>query len=41
VDGTLPDEAVPPAQLRIVDEPVDQGLVDSILGTITAQFFGW
>ncbi|MHB8892139.1 MAG: CAP domain-containing protein [Candidatus Limnocylindrales bacterium] len=41
VDGTVPDEAVPPAQLRIVDEPVDRGLVDSILGTITGQFFGW
>ena len=31
---------VPPGQLRIMDVPADQGLVDSILGAITAQFFG-
>ena len=34
------DGPVPPGQLRIVDAPAGQGLVDSILGAITAQLFG-
>ena len=34
------DGVVPPGQLRIVDVPVDRGLAESILGAITAQFFG-
>lgn len=37
--GSLPN--VPPTQLRIVDEPLGMGLVDSILGTIFGQFLGW
>jgi len=39
--GQPRDAVVPTAQLRIVDRPADQGIVDSILGTLTAQFFGW
>ncbi|HEU0242476.1 MAG TPA: CAP domain-containing protein [Candidatus Limnocylindrales bacterium] len=31
---------VPPGQLRITDPPAELGLVDSILQSITAQFFG-
>ena len=31
---------VPPGQLRIVDRPASLGLVDSILDSISAQFFG-
>ena len=31
---------VPPGQLRVTDPPAELGLVDSILQSITAQFFG-
>jgi uncharacterized protein YkwD len=31
---------IPPGQLRVTDPPGDLGLVDSILQSITAQFFG-
>ncbi len=40
-DGGKVDDMVPPGQFRIVDGPVDQSLVDSILGVVTARFFGW
>jgi uncharacterized protein YkwD len=33
-----PDD--PPGQLRVIDSPSDLGLVDSILQSITARFFG-
>jgi uncharacterized protein YkwD len=32
---------VPPGGLRVVDQPPDSTLVDSILQAITARFFGW
>ena len=40
-DGKTANGTVPPGQFRIVDGPIDQSLVDSILGVVTAQFFGW
>ena len=39
--GQPRDGIVPTAQLRILDRPADQGIVDSILGAFTAQLFGW
>jgi uncharacterized protein YkwD len=36
-----PGEIVPPGGLRIMDQPPDTSLVDSILHAITARFFGW
>ena len=40
-DGGKVDDMVPPLQFQIVDGPVDQSLVDSILGVVTARFCGW
>jgi hypothetical protein len=33
--------ALPSTGLRVVDPPGERGLVDSILSTVSAQFFGW
>jgi uncharacterized protein YkwD len=35
-----PNGLVPPGQLRVVDAPAELGLVDSILDSVTAQYFG-
>jgi hypothetical protein len=32
---------LPANGLRVTDGPAEQGLVDSILSAISAQFFGW
>jgi uncharacterized protein YkwD len=37
---TPPNGVVPPGQLRIIDQAAGQGLLDSILQSINAQFFG-
>jgi hypothetical protein len=39
VETRLPN--LPASQLQIVDQPADLGLVDSVLSSITGQFFGW